>query len=244
MINLPKLIGHRGVKSLYPENTIASIEKAIQLNLRWIEVDVKISKDKIPFLLHDDILDRTTSGTGSPLNYEYKDICKLDAGQWFSKDFVNLYPPKLEEILTLCFKKKVGVNIELKPNKDFEKENVIAVADLFKRIKFKPKYFFSSFDWNSAVLIKKILPESCVGILIDEFNFRNEIETILKKCDKYNFFSCGFNIDIINKNIVDLCKKYNKKITIYSSQNITKKEAQRLWKIGVDSIFIDDPSNL
>ena len=44
--HLPKLIGHRGVKDLCPENTIDSIKKAIELNLKWIEVDVKISKDE------------------------------------------------------------------------------------------------------------------------------------------------------------------------------------------------------
>ena len=66
-INLPKLIGHRGVKDLAPENTLQSINQAIQLNIKWIEVDVKISKDHIPFLLHDNNLGRTTSGNGSPV---------------------------------------------------------------------------------------------------------------------------------------------------------------------------------
>ena len=47
MLNLPKLIGHRGVKNLFPENTINSIEQAYKLGLSWVEVDVKISKDLI-----------------------------------------------------------------------------------------------------------------------------------------------------------------------------------------------------
>ena len=67
-INLPKLIGHRGVRDLAPENTLQSIKKAIELNIKWVEIDVKISKDHIPFLLHDSSLERTTSGNGSPLN--------------------------------------------------------------------------------------------------------------------------------------------------------------------------------
>ena len=61
-LNLPKIIGHRGVKDLAPENTLYSIHKAVLFNLKWIEVDVKISKDRIPFLLHDDVLDRTIKG--------------------------------------------------------------------------------------------------------------------------------------------------------------------------------------
>ncbi len=55
-INLPKLIGHRGVRDLAPENTLQSIKKAIELNIKWVEIDVKISKDHIPFLLHDSSL--------------------------------------------------------------------------------------------------------------------------------------------------------------------------------------------
>ena len=90
VFNLPKLIGHRGVKDLSPENTLYSINQAIQLNLKWIEIDVKISKDHIPFLLHDDNLDRTTSGSDNPIKYKYKDILKLDAGSWFGSRYKNL----------------------------------------------------------------------------------------------------------------------------------------------------------
>ena len=50
MLNLPKLIGHRGVKNLSPENTIDSIYLAKKLGLNWVEVDVKISQDLVPFL--------------------------------------------------------------------------------------------------------------------------------------------------------------------------------------------------
>ena len=92
---LPKLIGHRGVRNLSPENTLYSINQAIKLNLKWIEIDVKISKDHIPFLLHDDYLDRTTSGKGNPQNYNYKDIFDLDAGSWFDIKYRSLYPPTL-----------------------------------------------------------------------------------------------------------------------------------------------------
>ena len=58
---LPKLIGHRGVKNLKPENTLESITKAFDLGLECVEIDVKVSKDSIPLLLHDDTLDRTTT---------------------------------------------------------------------------------------------------------------------------------------------------------------------------------------
>ena len=127
-INLPKIIGHRGAKDLAPENTMHSLEEAIKHNIKWIEVDVKISKDNIPFLLHDDLLDRTTSGKGYPYNYNYKEILNLDAGSWFHKKFSTAYLPTLEEVLIFCSNKKIGLNIELKHNQGMEKKNVDAVA--------------------------------------------------------------------------------------------------------------------
>ena len=115
-INLPNIIGHRGVKDLAPENTIPSLEESVRHNLKWIEVDVKVSKDNIPFLLHDDLLDRITSGRGYPYNYLYSEIFKLDAGSWFNKKFSNAHPPTLEEVLIFCSTNKMGINIEIKPN--------------------------------------------------------------------------------------------------------------------------------
>ena len=85
MLNIPKIIGHRGVKDLAPENTLDSIIEAFRIGLKWIEVDVKISKDNIPFLLHDDDFDRTTNGTGIASSYNYSQIKKLDAGKFFYK---------------------------------------------------------------------------------------------------------------------------------------------------------------
>ena len=133
---LPKLIGHMGLRDLAPENTLCSIKRAVESNLNFVEVDVKITKDKIPFLLHDDLLDRTTNGIGLPYKYNYKEIKNLDAGSWVNAKYKNLYPPTLEEVLIYCNKKNIGLNIELKPNHNFEEDNAHAVANLIKKKKF------------------------------------------------------------------------------------------------------------
>ena len=163
ILNLPKIIGHRGVKDIAPENTILSINKAIEHNLEWIEIDVKVSKDNIPFLLHDDLLDRTTSGKGYPFKYNIEDIQKLDAGSWFDSKLSYLYPPTLKEILDVCSKKNIGVNIELKPNKEKEKVNVEAISNLIQNNNFNCQYFFSSFDFLSIELMREFMPNSYLG---------------------------------------------------------------------------------
>ena len=238
IIKLPKIIGHRGLKDIAPENTIASIKKAISLNFKWIEVDVKISKDNIPFLLHDNTLNRTTNGFGFPYKKKYIEISKLNASHWGKKK-TKFSPPKLLDIIKICSKKKIGLNIELKPNKYKEKENVEAIVNLFKKNKIDFPYFFSSFDYKSIKYLNKIFPKARLSYLIDNLN-KKMLKKILIKCQNINCYIIGLNIEMINKEVVNFFKKNNFIITVYSSKNIEYNKAIKLWKLGIDSLFIDN----
>ena len=182
-LKLPKLIGHRGVKDLCPENTIESITKAFDLGLTYVEIDVKISKDEVPILLHDDTLDRTTNGKGLAVNHVYDDIKKLDAGKFFYNKNTNIFVPKLEDILNLCIKNKGNLNIELKPNKNYEKLNVKKIIELTNKIN-EIEIFFSSFDLQSIKELNKLLPKSIKSFLIDDFNLYN-LDDLIDIANKY-----------------------------------------------------------
>ena len=238
---LPNLIGHRGVKDIAPENTIFSFEKAVEYNLKWIEVDVKISKDKIPFLLHDDLLDRTTTGKGYPFNYPYIEICKLDAGSWFNKKFSKAYPPTLEETLIFCSNNKISLNIELKPNKGKEKENVNAIYSLMNNQKLSFQYYFSSFDYLSLKLMRNRMTTTTLSYLIDSLDNNKTLTSIIQDCINLKCFIVGFNLKLINKTLLKNCKERNLSVVVYSNKNIEYKTAIKLWELGVDSIFIDNP---
>ena len=189
--SLPKIIGHRGIKALAPENTILSINEAIKHNLKWIEIDVKVSKDNIPFLLHDDLLDRTTSGKGCPYQYNFTEIKKLDAGTWFDPKLSYLYPPTLKEILDVCSKKNIGVNIELKPNKKKERENIEAISDLFHNNNFNCQYFFSSFNFFSIKLMRHLMPNCYLGYLKKIYTAHLKYP-FSEKCKSCVIVSCTF----------------------------------------------------
>ncbi len=242
MLNLPNLIGHRGVRDLCPENTLDSVELAQKLGLKWVEVDAKITKDLIPILLHDDKLDRTTNGKGLPTNYNYSDIKKLDAGIKFYNHSTKIFIPTLEQVLIYCQNNNLGINIELKPNNSYEKENVQAIANLIKDLNFSNQFYFSSFDWPSIFLMQEYLPEANYGLLIDNFINEISLDNILIINKKYKIQCCGFNKRIINQEIIKKLQKNNLLVTVYADKNINPKEANELWSIGVKSIFIDNPS--
>ena len=241
-LKLPKLIGHRGVKDLCPENTLESILKAFDLGLSFVEIDVKISKDRVPILLHDDTLDRTTNGSGLAIDYDYENIKKLDAGKFFYKENTNIFVPKLEDILSLCTNNNGNLNIELKPNKNFEKENVYQIYKIIKNIN-QIDIFFSSFDMISILEISKLYPQSIRSFLLDDFKEYN-IDDLISISINHDLKICGLNIDLVTTDIIKKIKESNIAITVYSDKNINLSSANDIFSIGVDSIFVDNPLDL
>ena len=237
---LPKLIGHRGVKNLNPENTLESIIAAFDLGLECVEIDVKVSKDNIPLLLHDDTLDRTTNGSGLVCDFTFDQINQLDAGYFFYNSKTDIKVPNLSSVLDLIKRKQKYLNIELKPNKNFEKLNVENTLKVINTISYD-KIYFSSFDLASCIILKETAPHFQCGFLNHDFTKFNIDETI-DICKKYNFFSCGINLNLVSNSVVNQFVENEIQVTVYADNNISEVKAQNLWSNKVTSIFIDDPT--
>jgi glycerophosphoryl diester phosphodiesterase len=109
----PYIGGHRGAAKYFPENTMLSYEKALEMGADLIELDVHLSKDGIPVIIHNHTLDETTSGKGKVKDFTLEQLKQLDAGNWFLKQYAGLQIPTLEEVL-LWAKGRTWVSIELK----------------------------------------------------------------------------------------------------------------------------------
>lgn len=79
------------------------------------ECDAKLSADDLLFLLHDDTLERTTSGQGSA-RINWAQLNRLDAGSWFGTNFTQEPIPLLESIVRLVLDNHAFLNVEIKPN--------------------------------------------------------------------------------------------------------------------------------
>ena len=123
-------IGHRGAKGHAPENTIASFEKAIEMGVDMIELDVHLSNDLVPMVIHDDTVDRTTLATGNVANFSAKKLQQLGV-------------PSLEDVFTLV-QNKCSINIEIKVYAATQ-----PVLDVLQSSSFDvDKIIISSFDWH------------------------------------------------------------------------------------------------
>jgi glycerophosphoryl diester phosphodiesterase len=100
------IVGHRGAAGYEPENTLRSFEKAIEIGVDWVEMDVRRTADGHLVVIHDDTVDRTTNGHGRVGEMSLADLKKLDAGK-------GEKIPTLQEAIDLA-KGKVKVIIEIK----------------------------------------------------------------------------------------------------------------------------------
>jgi glycerophosphoryl diester phosphodiesterase len=113
-MDTPFLIAHRGGATEAPENTLAAFRHALSLGIRYVELDVQMSSDGELVVIHDETLDRTTSGSGPVGDHTYEELRRLDAGSWFAPEYAGERIPTLREVLDLCVLEGVGVVIELK----------------------------------------------------------------------------------------------------------------------------------
>jgi len=118
---LPQVIGHRGARAVAPENTLASIRAAKSLGCSWVEVDVMLTKDKVPVIHHDNTLNRCTNGEGNLWDYTVAELGQLDAGSHYDEASgfpATLYPgeriPTLTGLLQCCRDLELGLNLEVK----------------------------------------------------------------------------------------------------------------------------------
>jgi glycerophosphoryl diester phosphodiesterase len=168
---IPKVIGHRGAKAYAPENTLASIHAAADLGIEWVEVDVKLTKDGMPVIFHDEELERCTDGKGLMKDMDYEQVSELDAGGWFGEDFRGEKIPPLEQLIKTVLARGLGVNLEIKPCPGREIETAEVALDVAACLwpDDLPPPLISSFQVESLEAARRSKGLWPRGFLIDEY---------------------------------------------------------------------------
>jgi glycerophosphoryl diester phosphodiesterase len=174
------LIAHRGFSSDAPENTFSAFDLALEHGFNNMETDVQLTSDGVPVIIHDDLLDRTTTGKGPVAAASFDTVNSLDAGAWFDppaggvgRHGAGVYAgekiPTLEELLER-YAGRVNLHLELKSR---EQELAEKVAPLLEKYGWtKPNsaqsagVSISSFDAAQLWRSKKVMPHLDHGFLL------------------------------------------------------------------------------
>jgi glycerophosphoryl diester phosphodiesterase len=160
----PLNIAHRGANETAPENTLAAFHKALDLGADGIELDVRLSADGVPVVIHDATVDRTTDGAGPVAGMDLGQLRALDAGGWFDPGFTGERIPTLEEVLGV-FGGRTWLNLELKGVRILDDELVSAVAGVLGQLELAQDVLISSFNPYLLRQVRRLAPSYPVALL-------------------------------------------------------------------------------
>ncbi len=233
-------IGHRGACAYYPENTMVSFRAASRMKADFLELDVQLTKDGIPVVIHDFTANRTTNGKGNIANLTYGYIKHLDAGSWFSREFTGEKIPRLEEVLEFA-QNNINLNIEIKANpKSQPGETEAKTLELVRKYNMTSRILFSSFNMESLITLRNLDPEIFRGLLFEN-SWKKKINPMAIMEDlEANSFHCSKSS--IRKKWIKEFHSQQIPVLVYTVN--AKTTMNKLIEWGINGIFTNKPDVL
>ncbi len=235
-------IAHRGASFNAPENTMPAFQMALEMGADMIEFDVTLTRDQIPVVIHDQTLDRTTSGKGGIQQYLSRELSELDAGIWFSKSFENTRIPTLEQILNWAFG-KIALNIEIKKEafiKDKESGIVEFISELVLEYDMAEHVIISSFSAEALIRCRKVMPKIPTAYLISPYSWGSRRNLRLMK----KLSASGLNLKHkqMRPSLMKQAKSERLPIWVYTVDD--EEEMKKVIEKGATGIFTNRPDIL
>lgn len=232
----PQWVAHRGGGKLAPENTIVAFKEGARYGFKMAEFDVKISSDGVPFLLHDDDLQRTTQVAGLASSKDIQTLQKINASNGY--DAFPVAPiPTLEEVANYCEQENIAVNIEVKPTtgQDVETAKVVGevALSLWKNAELPP--LFSSFSVQSLATLQQVFPDAKRGLLIEDWTSDQEV---LAQLETLGCVSLHAPDKAMTQARIALCHEHGYAVLVWTVNDMAR--AQQLIDWGVEGVITDN----
>ncbi len=228
------LIGHRGAAGTHPENTRTSVQAAINLDLKWVEVDVQPTKDNILVVCHDHTVNRCSDGQGRVDELTLDELKKLDFGGWFGKEFAGESIMTLTDLLQLAADNNLNLNIEVKVDRHPAEQVALLLAKVLKRSPLVQSHILlSSFSHDVIRALSKHCKGYRLGVLSDFLTKKDRL--LLEEVQAY---SCNLNINWVRARQIKKLQHDGYKVMCYTVNNPNK--LNHLPQL--DGIFSDHPT--
>ena len=216
-------IGHRGAAGHAAENTLAAVQKGIELGVDFVEIDVRLTADGVLVALHDATVNRTTNGRGRVDSLSLKALNAMDAG--------NGGIPTVEEVLKVA-EGRTGLMLELK---------VAGVAPLtvqaVQKAQFKNPVIYASFLHAELAHVRAAEPEASLMVLFDRLP-RAPIPYAMQYHPAY----VGLRHDRVTRHLVDLFHEQNVFVWVYTANRPS--HIEQALSVGVDGVISDFPDRI
>lgn len=161
----PEIIAHRGFSARAPENTLVSLEAAIEAGAESVEFDLHTAACGTPVLFHDAMLGRTTNGVGPLRRRPLAHLKALDAGSWFGPEFAGERIPTQDEALANLKGRIYRVYQDIKGYREIEDlDRMVTIA---RERDMADHTVFTSSDWVVMNRLRRFAPEIQRAYLVE-----------------------------------------------------------------------------
>ncbi|NCB04650.1 MAG: TRAP transporter large permease subunit [Clostridia bacterium] len=228
LLTRPTITAHRGDSAVAPENTLPAFESAIHNLADFAELDVQLSRDGVPVVIHDYDLKRLAGTDRQVSELTLRELKQLDVGRWFSPAYQNTRIPTLDEVIRAT-KGRIKLNIELKPSALPGLE--AAVVEVIRAHNLESDCVVASLYYDCLQRVHALAPE---------------LKTVYVTAVAYGNFDELDAADVISMestfvtpSLVDRIKSSGREVYVWTVNHESR--IQLMLESGVDSVITDDP---
>ncbi|WP_177203462.1 glycerophosphodiester phosphodiesterase family protein [Marinospirillum celere] len=229
------IIGHRGARGLAPENTLQSIELAAELGVRWVELDVMLTRDQVPILFHDAWLNKLSNGRGQIEKLDFNALGKIrvlsprKVKGGTSQPLATL-ASALERIQQLG----LGLNLEIKPTSP--DKDLLTLQLAVRELKNFPglPLLISSFSMDVLYEAQRLLPQIPRGCLWEKLP-----KNWLQKAKDLEAASVHLSTSWLRRSQIEEVRAQGREVYIYTVNS--KRQSEKYFAWGATGIFTDYP---
>jgi glycerophosphoryl diester phosphodiesterase len=233
--SVPLVLAHRGDSRAAPENTRPAFESALRLGVDLVELDYRHSADGMPVVFHDEELDRCTDACtrwgGQKLRLSsrnWSDLCLLEAGRWYGKQFAGTRLCSLEDALRLICP-QAGCMIERKGG---DAETLVA---LIERLGYVERCVVTSFDWQFLARCRWLSADLLLGALGTD----PHTEQHLIEAKKFGARVIGWDNRFVTARHIELVHSHGLKAWVWTVDDAARAAELTAW--GIDGLISNVP---
>ncbi|MFY9556294.1 MAG: glycerophosphodiester phosphodiesterase family protein [Blastocatellia bacterium] len=258
----PLVIAHRGASGLAPENTLAAFRLALALGADGVEMDVQLSADGEPIVIHDARVNRTTNGIGAVSRLTRTELKNLDAGAWFERRLIrrprgrtiDRWPgaselsretvPTLEEVLDFLAPARVErIYVELKGGRGNKEQLLESVLSLVQRFRAERSVTLLSFDHEIIHRAKRFAGDIRTAATFPARGRRLiSTRSILRAAENAEVDEVALHFGLVSRRAVEALHERGLSVSVWTANS--KIAMRRLTACGVDSIMTNFPDRL
>jgi glycerophosphoryl diester phosphodiesterase len=244
-VNTPLIIGHRGASAVAPENTLAAFEAAIAAGADGVEFDVRLTRDGVPVVIHDETLHRTGGLRSRVADLTLADLDAVDAGSWFARarnlspgQFASQRVPSLEQLFELFHSNDLILYLEMKCQPLEQRALAEACCRLVREHGLSERILFECFELPALEIVRSIDPSIKTAPLFSRSPRASS--TIVNQATAIGASALALHYRRAGKQLVEEARLAGLNVAVWTVDDPAWIERARA--LGVDALITNDPA--